>query len=281
MTTIADNTFLGANQGNNYLPGTSIRASEVNADMIQIRTDINTHLAAIQEIVSKLSTIEENATADLTGDELINSINASSDRINLARLGDVVTATNINTAIETHRTNTTTSLKHTASNIYGTSGTYSYTPTSMITSTERSLESELNNIRYQLRYIIGSTNWSDVPSVNITSVWNKIILAGYTKLQRNIYYSLYYDDMINFSSDTSLIVGASASTGVNYTIDPNWDVSEHGRVYVFMRGESATAGSTSIAWHNGSSWQYFTSLTDSNPSMMCICNYNNTTWRKI
>lgn len=278
MTTIVDNTFLGANQGNNYVAGTSIRASEINADMIQVRTDINTHLAAIQEIVSKLSTIEENATADLTGDELINSINTSSARINTARLSDVITAATINAAIETHRTNTNPNLKHNAINIYGV---YSYTPTSMVTSNERSLESELNNIRYQLRYITGSTNWSDIPSVNITTILNKIILAGYTKLQKSMYYSLYFDETINYDSDISLIVGASSNTGVHYAIDPIWAASEHGKVYIFMRGESSIIGVTSVAWSNGSSWQHFTSLTDSNPSMMCICNYNNTTWRKI
>ncbi len=177
MTTIINpNTFKGPNQGNvqGYIPQTIIESAKIDADMLQILADLDKLLSAVQIIALKLDQIDLNTIGPMTAAEIAATINSSSEKFDSDNLADdVVTDTDLNTAIESHRATTTFNKMHPETSIRSTELTYSSTPTTLVTSCSNILD-ELKNIRYQINRLNGKTNWSDTPVASLSSLYTAL-----------------------------------------------------------------------------------------------------------
>lgn len=176
VTTVDPNTFKGPNQGNpnGYIPQTIIESAKVDADMLQILDDLDNHLSLFQTAFTKLDQINLDDLGPMTAEEIVNTINVSSQIIDADNLDvDVITLPDLDSAIETHRVNTTFAKMHPETSIRSTELPYSNTPTTLITTCANILD-EIKNIRYQINRLNGKTNWSDTPAASLLSLYNSL-----------------------------------------------------------------------------------------------------------
>ena len=172
MTTVNANSFIGPNQGNanGYIPDTTIESGKVDADFLQVKNDLDYHLAVLQNIFSKLDTIQTGATVDQTAADIVSLINASLLKIDADNLSDLVAKlTDVAASVESHRTTTTEGSMHPETSIRNTGLTYSNTPAGLITSCANLLD-EIKNIRYQIHRINGKASWTDTPDASVATL---------------------------------------------------------------------------------------------------------------
>ncbi|NOR84932.1 hypothetical protein GQ473_02350 [archaeon] len=183
MTTVENNTFTGPNAGivEGYVPLTTIESTSMDGDLNLVKDDLNYHLSILQAIYTKLDTIETGATATPSVSIMVSAINASAELIDADNLESTVALlSNIISYIEVHRVTTTQSAMHPEDSIKSTDQTYSYTPSSIITSCQNILD-EINNLRYQIAAIVGKSTWIDTPDSTIATMQSTLSKVEYTK----------------------------------------------------------------------------------------------------
>ena len=171
-TTINANTFIGPNQGSaeGYIPDTTIESAKVDADLNQILTDLDSHLALLQAAFTKLDQIDLTELGAIEAVDVVPVINASNLKIDANNLADsVVLEDELTATIDAHKNATSSSAMHPETSIKSTELTYSNTPSALLTNCTNLLD-ELKNLRYQIHRINGKTNWSDTPDASITSL---------------------------------------------------------------------------------------------------------------
>ena len=176
MTTVENNTFTGPNTGisGGYVPSTTIESTSMDSDLNRVKDDLDYHLSILQAIYTKLDTVEINAAADATASEIVLDINASVELIDADNLeATVALLSNIISDIEAHKITTTQSAMHPENSIKSTEQTYSYTPSSIVTSCQNVLD-EINNVRIQIHKILGQSTWIDTPDTTITAIKTKL-----------------------------------------------------------------------------------------------------------
>ena len=176
MTTVENNTFAGPNAGvaGGYVPLTTIESTSMDGDLNLVKDDLDYHLSILQAIYTKLDTIEAGAAATPSASTMVSTINASAELIDADNLEAIVALlSNIISNIEAHRVTTTQSAMHTEDSIKSTDQTYSYTPSSIVTSCQNVLD-EINNIRTQIHKILGQSTWIDTPDTTIAEIKTKL-----------------------------------------------------------------------------------------------------------
>lgn len=176
MTTVENNTFTGPNAGivGGYVPLTTIESTSMDSDLDLVKDDLDYHLSILQAIYTKLDTIETGATTTPSASTMVSTINASAELIDADNLESTVALlSNIISDIEAHRIITTQSAMHTENSIKSTDQTYSYTPSSIVTSCQNILD-EINNVRAQIHKILGQSTWIDVPNTTIAEIKTKL-----------------------------------------------------------------------------------------------------------
>ncbi|MCK5140421.1 MAG: hypothetical protein KAQ85_11310, partial [Thermodesulfovibrionia bacterium] len=176
MTTVENNTFTGPNAGivGGYVPLTTIESTSMDGDLDLVKDDLDYHLSILQAIYTKLDTIEAGAAATPSASTMVSTINASAELIDADNLEAIVALlSNIISNIEAHRVTTTQSAMHTEDSIKSTDQTYSYTPSSIVTSCQNVLD-EINNIRTQIHKILGQSTWIDTPDTTIAEIKTKL-----------------------------------------------------------------------------------------------------------
>lgn len=176
MTEVNTNTFKGPNQGvaDGYAPLTIIESGKVDADLTQVKNDLDYHVAVLQSIYDKLDTIATGATPDQDALDIVTRINASAFRIDVKNLDTTVAQlVDITNALNTHIATTTQSAMHNQTSIKSTGLTYSNTPSTVITACNNLLD-EIKNVRYQIHRMNGKNTWVDTPDGSLTSLKNSI-----------------------------------------------------------------------------------------------------------
>lgn len=176
MTEVNTNTFKGPNQGvaDGYAPLTIIESGKVDADLTQVKNDLDYHVAVLQSIYNKLDTIATGATPDQDALDIVTRINASNLRIDVKNLATTVAQlVDITNALNTHIATTTQSAMHNQTSIKSTGLTYSNTPSTVITACNNLLD-EIKNVRYQIHRMNGKNTWVDTPDSSLTSLKNSL-----------------------------------------------------------------------------------------------------------
>lgn len=172
MTTVNPNTFDGPNNGvpGGYVPGTLIESAKIDADLESVETDLDYHLSTLQNIYTKLDTIEVGASATQDASAIVALINASGELIDLDNLdADVASDSEVSSAISTHMVTTVPGEMHTEESIKNTGLSYSNTPTSVDTTPDNLLD-EMKNIRWQMDRVVGKGTWIDIPDNSLAEV---------------------------------------------------------------------------------------------------------------
>ncbi|MDD3039587.1 hypothetical protein [Bacteroides sp.] len=205
MPELDDNIF----EGSSFEPGTPIRADEMNEKFAQVMHDLNYHLSAIQAALDKLGTIEDGATAPQTISELIAILNASAYRIYKARMPSGISYdANLSSAMSAHSTTT-----HGVTTVQGISTAYTTTPTGLVTSSTRSLQDEVNNIRRMIKLITGATYWTDAPIKTVAQLKSQMdSFTGGTGFTGNIR-SLTANGTYYFTETDYYIIDNSPTAG--------------------------------------------------------------------
>lgn len=200
MTPVENNTFTGPNAGvaGGYVPLTTIESTSMDDDLDLIKDDLDYHLSILQAIYTKLDTIETGATAPLSASTMVSTINTSIELIDANNLeATVALLSNIISDIEAHRVTTTQSAMHLENSIKSTDQTYSYTPSSIVTSCQNILD-EINNVRYQIDAIVGKSTWIDTPDNTIATMHSTLAKVEYTK---NVIIKVFPDTLTLTSGD--------------------------------------------------------------------------------
>lgn len=172
MTTIGENTFKGPNHGNaqGYIPDTVIESAKMDADLLEIKADLDKLLDGVQSAFAVIDQIDLNEIGPMTAEEIVTTINNSTQKIDIDNLAnDVVTDSELEAGIEAHRVNTTFAKMHPENTIRSTELSYSTTPSTLLTTCTNLLD-ELKNIRYQISRLNGKTYWSDTPVASLSSL---------------------------------------------------------------------------------------------------------------
>ena len=176
MTAVDNNTFTGPNSGiaGGYVPLTTIESTSMDGDLNLVKDDLDYHLSILQAIYTKLDTIEAGATATPSASTMVSAINASIELIDADNLeATIALLSNIISDIEAHRITTTQGAMHPEDSIKSTEQTYSYTPTSVVSSCQNILD-EINNVRIQIHKILGQITWIDTPAISISTIKSKL-----------------------------------------------------------------------------------------------------------
>ncbi len=174
--TIDENTFDGPNQGNpqGYIPETIIESAKMDLDMIQIKNDLDKLLVGSQALAAIINQIDLDELGPMTAEEIVTTINASTQKIDSDNLAnEVIVSNELDSAIEAHRINTTFAQMHPETSVRSTELSYSNTPATLITTCTNLLD-EIKNIRYQIKRLSGKTYWSDTPVASLSSLYTAL-----------------------------------------------------------------------------------------------------------
>jgi hypothetical protein len=272
--------FLGPKNGVGYSAGDLLKSSEMNSDFTHMLMDLDDHVEQMQSVYDKLDTVELNASADPSTLEIVNDINASLLRLSIDNM-DITAKTydQLNAYIESHRVASTHALKHPAINVNGHSGTYTDTPTTLVTSATRTLQDELNNIRYIISLIINKSLWVSVPDATILNMYDTINTLARPVLKVGIQSTTVGGITMGTSvNDCCYVVDAASDTTMTL---PEINSDMAGRIFMI----SNLSSNSVYVLHSGSddfeftSYNYYTISSWGKVILMADNNFKK--WRRI
>lgn len=257
MTTINPNTFVGPNQGNaeGYIPQTTIESSKIDADLTQIKSDLDNLLAYMQTAFTKLDQIDLAELGAIEAVDVVPVINASALKIDADNLADsVIIDSELAAAIATHKSTTTANDMHPETSIKSTELTYSNTPSTLQTTCANLLD-ELKNIRYQIHRMNGKTYWSDTPDSSLASIFtsltnsintlNSHLNSPFAHLTSNQHDAIVYaatpPSEENAFATLADVMGLGAGDMIRSVYDPNNDGS-------VAKADAIMSGTTAKTW---------------------------------
>ncbi|MDD3039588.1 hypothetical protein [Bacteroides sp.] len=263
--------------------GNEIKSSEFDANFNEILALLNSHLDSLDEIATKLDTIEVGAGTPITGNQIISQLNASYLRLDENNCpSDISNSADFVNAINAHRTAV---YGHAINYVGGPAVAYTYAPGGFTTAAERNLMYEVYNMRYAIHKLLGQSTWADTPVSSIETLNSRIGSLAPTVLRRGVRTIGPGDVSLSINSNDYLFV-ANTSSAVTKVYLPTITSAMNGREIAF-KCDSTQENNLGIYPASGQQIDDDTVLThddvfmDNYWSVKLIARYDIGQWRSI